>query len=174
MGQMIEDMLDLARARLAGGFTLKCAPADFGALIQRVVREHQAAFPQHRIEVSTTGDVTGEWDAERLAQVGSNLIGNALQHGKGNEPVQVRLDGTQLGVVVFSVTNAGSIPPEVLPYLFDPFRGGERHLGRNEGLGLGLYIVQQIVKAHQGDVEVEPPDATHTTFRVTIPRRVVL
>jgi two-component system sensor histidine kinase/response regulator len=172
MSRLIEDMLDLARARLAGGITLKLAPADLGALIQRVVREHQAVSPEQRIEVSSEGDLTGEWDAERLAQVASNLIGNALQHGEPSEPIQVRLDGSRAEEVVLSVTNAGSIPPEVLPNVFDPFRGSERHLGRNEGLGLGLYIVQQIVIAHRGRVDVHPGDPRHITFRVTIPRRV--
>ncbi|HEV7716619.1 MAG TPA: hybrid sensor histidine kinase/response regulator [Steroidobacteraceae bacterium] len=173
MGRMIEDMLDLARARLAGGFTVKRAPADFGALIQRVVKEHQAAFPEHRIDVSTAGDVTGDWDAERLAQAASNLIGNALQHGERGTPVEVRLDGSDTGVVVLSVSNAGRISPDLLPYLFDPFRGGERHLARNEGLGLGLYIVQQIVKAHQGTVDVHAEDPSHIAFRVTLPRLVM-
>lgn len=173
MNRMIEDMLDLARARLAGGFTLTLAPTDLGALIHRVVREHQAAFPEQRIEVLNDGDVTGDWDAERLAQMASNLIGNALQHGEPIEPVQVRLDGSRANAVVVSITNAGSIPPELLPNAFDPFRGGQRRLGRNGGLGLGLYIVQQVVLAHQGSVDARTGDAHHVTFRVTIPRRVL-
>ena len=67
-------------------------------------------------------------------------------------------------------SNKGVIPGEVLPHLFDPFRGGQRHLGRSEGLGLGLYIVQQIVLAHGGHVDVKT-DAQRTTFIVQIPRR---
>ena len=60
----------------------------------------------------------------------------------------------------------------MLPHIFDPFRGGQRQPGRNEGLGLGLYIVQQIVHAHQGSVDVQSEDATHTVFRVRMPRRI--
>lgn len=167
---MIDDMLDLARARLAGGIPLTLGPADFGALVDRVVNEHETAFPQGRIELRRDGDLKGEWDADRLAQVASNLIGNALQYGKAGEPVQIGMDGTRVDVVSLRVANAGSIPADVLPHVFDPFRGGQRPASRNDGLGLGLYIVQQIVHAHQGSVEVQSQDGSQTTFRVTIPR----
>ena len=169
MSRMIEDMLDLARARLAGGIPLKREPVDFGALVSRVVQEHQSAFPDRRIELAAEGDVTGEWDADRLAQVASNLIGNALRHGDPTAPIEVRLACVPTDAVVFSVANEGRIPPEVLPHLFDPFRGGGRSAIRNDGLGLGLYIVQQIVLAHQGRIDVES-SVTRTTFRVSIPR----
>jgi two-component system sensor histidine kinase/response regulator len=170
MSKLIEDMLDLARSRLAGGITLKSAPADLGALVQRVVREHQAAHPAQRIDVVTQGGLNGTWDGERLAQLASNLIGNALQHGTEGEPVEVRADGSKPLAVTLAVTNAGSIPAEVLPNVFDPFRGGQRHLARNEGLGLGLYIVQQIVVAHQGTVEVKTDTPGRVTFQLCIPR----
>ena len=173
MSRMINDMLDLARARLAGGIVLKREPCDFGALVQRVVEEHRVASPGRRIEVRLEGDLKGEWDADRLAQVASNLIGNSLQHGERDAAVQVRVDGTREDAVVLSVANAGAIPADVLPHVFDPFRGGQRQLGRGDGLGLGLYIVQQIVQAHEGSVEVQSGDAEHTLFRVTMPRRLV-
>jgi nitrogen fixation/metabolism regulation signal transduction histidine kinase len=83
MARMIEDMLDLARARLAGGILIKREPADFKALVERVVREHQAAAPARVIESSFEGDCNGEWDAERIAQVASNLIGNASREPTG-------------------------------------------------------------------------------------------
>jgi signal transduction histidine kinase len=173
MSRMINDMLDLARARLAGGIVLKREPCDFGSLVQRVVEEHRVASPARRIEVRLEGDLKGEWDADRLAQVASNLIGNSLQHGERDAAVQVHVDGTREDAVVLSVANAGAIPADVLPHVFDPFRGGQRQLGRGDGLGLGLYIVQQIVQAHEGSVEVQSGDAEHTLFRVTMPRRLV-
>ena len=173
MSRMINDMLDLARARLAGGIVLKREPCDFGSLVQRVVEEHRVASPGRRIEVRLEGDLKGEWDADRLAQVASNLIGNSLQHGERDAAVKVHVDGTREDAVVLSVANAGAIPADVLPHVFDPFRGGQRQLGRSDGLGLGLYIVQQIVQAHEGSVEVQSGDAEHTLFRVTMPRRLV-
>ena len=137
-------------------------------MIQRVVQDHQAAVPDRHIEVSCAGDLAGVWDADRLNQVASNLVGNALQHGDTSDPVSVRLDGTSADAVTLSVTNAGRIAADVLPHIFDPFRGGERAVGRSEGLGLGLYIVQQIVQAHQGSVQVQSEGAT--VFVVKVPR----
>jgi two-component system, sensor histidine kinase and response regulator len=170
MGRMIQDMLDLARARLAGGIPLKREPLDLGTLIERVVREHQTTYPARRIEWHREGDLWGDWDADRLAQVASNLIGNALQYGQHDVPVVVRADGNAGNHIVLSVENGGSIPPDILPHIFDPFRGGNRESGRGEGLGLGLYIVEQLVHAHEGKIEVDSGNTPRTTFRVTLPR----
>jgi two-component system, sensor histidine kinase and response regulator len=169
MARMIEDMLDLARARLAGGIIVKREPADFKALLERVVREHQTAAPQRPIESSYSGDLTGQWDSERIAQVASNLIGNALKHGNPKAAVSVRLDGGPDRVTLV-VKNGGTISPDNLAHLFDPFRGGQRQAGRDEGLGLGLYIVSQIVKAHEGQVEVKTGVGDETSFHVCLPR----
>lgn len=170
MSRLIEDMLDLARARLAGGISINRQAADLGVVIQRVVQEQQTAFPDRRIDLLVAGDASGDWDTDRFAQVASNLIGNALQHGVPDGCVQVSLDGTGPEIVVFAVANQGGIPPEVLPHVFDPFRRGRRAAAGSEGLGLGLYITQQIVQAHQGRVEVQADDSARTVFRVTVPR----
>jgi signal transduction histidine kinase len=170
MNRMVSDLLDFTRARLAGGIVIRRTRADLAALIERVVQEQQTAFPEQRIEVTRAGDLNGEWDPDRLSQVASNLIGNALQHGDKKGPVQVCLDGTCKDAVTLSVTNAGRIPPELRPGLFTPFRGGDRGPRRSEGLGLGLYIAQQIVLAHQGNIDLEPGE-THTALRVVIPRK---
>jgi two-component system sensor histidine kinase/response regulator len=170
MSRMIEDMLDMARARLAGGIPLKREPADLGALVDRVVSEVQAAYPERRIEVVQTGDRGGNWDGERLAQVASNLLGNALQHGDASGVVRVTVDGTRSAAVVITVENSGTIPSDLLPQLFDPFRGARRQTGRTEGLGLGLYIVQQVVIAHGGSVDVQSGNDNRTAFVVRVPR----
>jgi two-component system sensor histidine kinase/response regulator len=170
MSRMIEDMLDMARARLAGGIPLQREPADLGALIDRVVSEIQSAYPERKIEVGQAGDLGGNWDGERLAQVASNLLGNALQHGDPTGVVRVTVDGARPDAVVIKVENSGTIPPDLLPQLFDPFRGARRQTGRNEGLGLGLYIVQQIVLAHGGSVDVQSGNDNRTAFVVRIPR----
>jgi signal transduction histidine kinase len=170
MTRMIDDLLDLARARLAGGIPLKMIHSDLAEPVQRVVREYETAFPDRRIELQQEGDVNGEWDADRLAQATSNLIGNALQHGAPNSAVHVRLDGSRSDGVLLSVANEGSIPSRVLPHLFDPFQGGQRQPGQNQGLGLGLYIVQQIVHGHRGTVALQATDVTRTVFEVKVPR----
>ena len=170
MSRMIEDMLDLARARLAGGIIVKRELGDLQALVDRVIREHQAAAPDRLVEATYIGDFAGHWDGERIAQVASNLIGNALKHGDGKGRVHVLLDGATPNSIVLSVTNTGTIPAELLDHLFDPFRAGQRPAGRSEGLGLGLYIVYQIVKAHRGTVDVDTGRDNTTVFRVVMPR----
>ena len=170
MAHMIEDMLDLARARLAGGIIIQREPADIRALVERVVREHQTAMPGRGIQTRYEGAFSGSWDPERVAQVASNLIGNALKHGDPEEPVAISLDGTAASCVTLVVRNKGVIAPDAQRHLFDPFRGGRREAGRSEGLGLGLYIVSQIVQAHQGTVELTTEPGDLTAFRVCLPR----
>ncbi|AKZ62577.1 chemotaxis protein CheY [Herbaspirillum hiltneri N3] len=171
MGRLIDGMLDLARARLAGGIPLTRQPVSLDEVMQRVVQEHQAAFPESRIELQIDGNPAGHWDPDRLSQVAANLLGNAIRHGKPGETVLVLLDGNAPEQATFSVVNAGSIAPEVLPGIFDPFRSGAPYNGHNEGLGLGLYIVQQIVHAHQGEIDVQSGSGDKTVFTVTIPRQ---
>lgn len=173
MGHMIEDVLDLARVRQGGGIAIKPAPMDLGALVERVVEERRAAWPGARIEVQRSGDLGGMFDATRLSQATANLVDNALRHGRRDEGVAVELDGADAERVVLRVANAGLIAPDLLPHLFDPFRSGnlrERHQ-RQSGLGLGLYIVQQIVRAHHGRISVHSPHRTgHTLFHLEMPR----
>ena len=170
MTRMIEDMLDLTRARLAGGIPLNRTQADLAAVVDRVVQEFRTAHPARTIDVAIDGDVTGEWDADRLQQIASNLIGNALQHGDKDSAVTVELMGHSPDSIALSVANPGVIPPDVLPCIFDPFRSGQR--GHVDGLGLGLYIAQQIAVAHDGDIAVESTPAAGTVFTVTLPRRI--
>ena len=170
MSRMIQDMLDLARARLAGGIPIAAARTDLGAIVQRAVQEHQSAAPEREIDVSCAGDLSGEWDADRLAQVAANLIGNALEHGH-DAPVRIHLDGTAPESAAFTVANTGAIDPAMLSQLFEPFGGGRRQ-ARREGLGLGLYIAQQIVHAHGGTIEAQCCDDRETVFVVSVPRRV--
>ena len=168
MSRMIEDLLDLTRARLAGGIPIVPSKVDLGAIVHRVAQEHQASHPDRRLEVTQHGALHGLWDGERLGQIASNLIGNALQYGDPSEPVRVDLDGDDRDLVTLTVSNLGAVREDLLPRLFDPFRGGD-HAGRQNGLGLGLYIAQQIACAHRGSITVSVADG-HTAFRVDIPR----
>ena len=172
MATMIDQLLDLARARVGGGFTVVPAPADLLAIVQRVVAEHQAGGGDTVITTESRGDCRGVWDETRLAQVMSNLLSNAIEHGVPSDVVAVRLDGTQPGSVTVSVSNRGVIRHDLLATLFEPFRSG-RHTGRS-GLGLGLYIVHQIVQAHLGTIEARSSELdAMTTFEFRLPRRTV-
>jgi signal transduction histidine kinase len=177
MGRMIEDMLDLTRTRQGGGMPMASERFDLGALAERVVQERQITWPDKQLLLACQGDLYGEWDEDRLTQVLSNLVGNALRHGD-EAPVQVELDGSHATSVRLSVRNGGEIPADVLPHIFDPFRSGRarveeppsrRASTRNEGLGLGLYIVREIVRAHGGQLQVESA-AGRTSFHVALPR----
>ena len=172
MSRMIGDLLDLSRARLAGGIAVLRAEMDLAPVLQRAIQECQVSVPERAIEWQAEGDSTGTWDADRLAQVASNLMGNAVRHGDAEGPVRVALDGRQPERVSFSVANAGVIPAELLPHIFDPFRSGRRASGASTGLGIGLYIVEQIVQAHGGTLSVRSEDGAGTTFGVTLPRRL--
>ncbi len=170
MRRMIDDLLDVARVRLGGGLMVKHAPTELNELVERVVSEHQAVHPERKLDVKAVGDLTGRWDADRLAQMLSNLIGNALSHGDPAMPIRIELDGRGADKVAFKVANGGVIPKELLPHLFEPFRRGERVAGTKEGLGLGLYIVQQIVERHEGTIKVESSAETGTAFLIELPR----
>ncbi|WP_454676916.1 hybrid sensor histidine kinase/response regulator [Achromobacter marplatensis] len=169
MARLIDDLLDVTRIRQAGGLTLEPAWIGLDALLQRTVDEVQTGYPDRQIECECDGDLAGAWDAERLSQVFTNLVGNALHHGSRDVPVQVKADGTAADRVAVTVTNGGSIPPALLPHLFNPFRGGDRRAEGHKGLGLGLFIAQQIVLSHGGRISAESRDGL-THFRVDLPR----
>jgi two-component system, sensor histidine kinase and response regulator len=169
MARLIEQLLDLARARLAGGIPVSPVDLDLKTVADRVVAEHQPIDSERTIATDADGDLRGVWDDTRISQVISNLLGNALQHGAVGGGVSLQLDGTGSEQIRLTVTNPGVIHAETLPHLFEPFRSGRHGQRRSEGLGLGLYIVDQIVKAHGGTIEVRSGDGT-TTFDVRLPR----
>jgi signal transduction histidine kinase len=141
-----------------------------GAVCRQVVEELSAAWPGRCISYAEEDGGEGLWDAGRLAQVLSNLVGNALEHGEEGAPVLLRSwrDGAWQ---VLEVQNPGKpIPQHQLATLFDPFRQGEEHEGRRRmGLGLGLFIVREIVHAHRGRVTVRSSQAEGTIFTVLLP-----
>lgn len=169
MADMVEDLLDVTRIRQAGGLSLHPASVRIDALVHRTLDEVQLGFPGRVAEPAFSGELAGVWDGERICQVLSNLVGNAVLHGDPSEPVRVSVDGTQPCTVVLTVTNGGTIPSELLPHLFAPFRGRERPPGRHQGLGLGLYIAHKIVELHGGRIQAHSVDGS-TCFRVQLPR----
>jgi len=165
MAVMIRDILDYTRGQLGGGIPLKRQPADLAAISQSVVDEIRAGYPIARIEVETAGKLTGHWDPARIEQALSNLIANAVQHG-GPE-VRLHASGEEPDDVVVSVQNSGQpIPRDQLDTVFDAFKKGGDGPG---GLGLGLFIVREIVHAHEGSVAVTS-SAEGTTFSFRLPR----
>jgi signal transduction histidine kinase/CheY-like chemotaxis protein len=172
--RIINDLLDVTHARVTGGMAVTRQRVSLRELLKEVVDDARLSNPGRAIElVAAAGDpVHGEWDPDRLAQVATNLIGNAYQYGDERTPVRVELRAGKEGAVV-AVHNRGPVIPEhLLPVIFDPFRQGEqkRRRAAGAGLGLGLYIVDQIVRAHGGHVSASSTASEGTTFTVTLPR----
>ncbi|MFP2962151.1 ATP-binding protein [Myxococcus sp. 1LA] len=176
MGRMITDILDFARTRLGGGLPVALQPMDLAEVCQATLEELQVSAPERTLVFEASGDTRGSWDPDRVAQVLGNLVANALQHGQENMPVCVTVRGEARDVVL-EVHNAGEpIAGELLPRLFDPFKSApvttatQEVARKKRSLGLGLYIVSQIVRAHGGRVEVRSNRDEGTTFTVYWPR----
>ncbi len=175
MNRMIDTTLDFTQARLGSGLRMARKPVDMHLVIQRTVGEVQLAWPERRIETTHVGDGAGEWDADRMAQVLTNLLTNALKYSPADTPVKVRAEGAPESFL-FEVHNLGApIPRELLPRLFQPMKRGEAEADRAErSLGLGLFIVEHIISAHGGRIEVRSDPEKGTRFTVHLPRRGAL
>jgi two-component system, sensor histidine kinase and response regulator len=171
MRGMIDELYDLARARLGGGISIHVEPAvDLEDAAARVIGELDAQRGARPVVLDVCGNCIGTWDHARIMQVLSNLVGNALRHGSPSEEVRVRLDGSAEQCVRITVENAGEVPADVRPSVFDPFKRGPERARSSEGLGLGLYIARQIVDAHGGSIVLDS-GAGRTSLRVELPRR---
>ncbi|WP_395824245.1 PAS domain-containing protein [Archangium minus] len=172
--RMIRDLLDFNQARMKG-IPVQREPLDFHALVLKVVKEVRLAHPDRHIAFHASGEGQGEWDGDRLAQVVTNLVGNALQHSPEGTPVRVSTRSENANVLLeVHNENAGrAIPPEVLSSLFEPYRRGPQAGARHGSLGLGLFITRQIVLAHGGDLHVHSTPEEGTTFMVRLPRHPV-
>ena len=163
MTRLIEQLLDFATARL-GRLPIRPQPSNLTELCETAVAEFHHERPGLYWEVE--GDPVGTWDPDRLLQVLANLIGNAVQHGHPDHPVKVRIEGQLDATVRLEVENTGTIPPEIRDTIFSPF---VRSTDSSRGAGLGLYIVEQIARAHGGGVSVRCEEGT-TVFEVVLPR----
>jgi sigma-B regulation protein RsbU (phosphoserine phosphatase) len=169
--RMIRDLLDFTQARLGGGIALYREPADLHALVRGVVEDSRASHPERELRLELTGDGRGVWDGDRMTQVMTNLLSNALTYGPAGEPVTVRAWSTDADWCV-SIHNGGEgIPRELQEGLFEPMRRGPwRGGGSSRSIGLGLYIVRHLVDAHGGTVELDSAPLHGTTFTVRLPR----
>lgn len=173
--QMVSDLLDLARCNLGSGLPVKPERTDLSVICQSIVDEIAIAHPKANVIFTNPGEITGQFDPSRMAQVFSNLIGNAARHGDPQHPINITLEAEGT-TARFCVQNYGQpISASALPSLFNPegrysrFSQGEPR--ESSGLGLGLFIAAQIVEGHGGKIEVESTVERGTLFRVTLPRK---
>jgi len=170
MASLIADVLDLARGRLGGGISLVRERVQIGPIIRQVVAELASTHPNHVISTECSIDEAVDCDPDRVAQLLSNLLGNALTHGSSEFPVRV-FCGSEGDGFSLSVVNGGpAIPPHAMDQLFQPFVRGKAQADR-EGLGLGLFIAAEIASAHDGKLTASSSDnETRFTFSMPIAR----
>jgi signal transduction histidine kinase len=165
---LIENIMDFAGGRLGGGIVLNYFSTEpLDKVLQQVITELQTNLANRAIESEFNLTETVDFDGKRIAQLFSNLLSNALTHGKADTPVKVKAV-TANGEFKLSVTNTGKkIPQAAMERMFQPFSRGEVKPGQ-QGLGLGLYISSEIAKAHGGQLDVLSSNE-ETTFTLTIP-----
>jgi signal transduction histidine kinase len=169
---LVSDLIDEARSRLGQGMPISPGPMDMGVVAQQSVREVEAAYSGCKISLETAGDLKGQWDSARVGQVISNLLNNAIKHGS-RTPIHIIVRGKPEEVIL-SVRNYGTpIPPDFLPTIFDPLTRGigkAQMQSKPTSLGLGLFIVREVVVAHSGGIDVTSTAEEGTTFTAHFPR----
>ncbi|MGU3495415.1 ATP-binding protein [Xanthobacteraceae bacterium A53D] len=166
MAGLLDNVLDLARTRLGTGLSVKLQDLPMEPVVRQVVAESRLANPARTIELDLQEGLVCAYDPVRFGQLLSNLLVNAVLHGDAHSTIRVEV--RRLGhAVEVSVANGGArIPPDALVRLFQPFYRG--CTANKNGLGLGLYIVSEIAKAHRGTLEVMSDD-TRTLFQFRMP-----
>lgn len=175
--EILDQLLDLTRARIGSGLQVSREPMDMAFVARQLVDEMRAAYPERTFTIEVSGATEGEWDRPRIGQVFSNLLGNAVQYGFKDPPIQVEIRGGQDEVVV-SIRNDGlPIPPDTINRVFDALvrsSAGESGHGQSNNLGLGLYITKEIVSAHGGTIKVTSSEKHGTKFTAVFPRKPIL
>lgn len=176
INSVIEHVVDFTRVQSDGMMPIRPVPGDLSIQFAKVLAETRVRYPRSLLSMESTGDFNGYWDEGRMGQLLSNLLTNALTHGETDEPVTVRLWENADGVA-FSVHNQGTpIPPQEQQLIFRPLvRGmasGQGERRESSGLGLGLFICQEIVRAHGGSLDVTSTADEGTSFTVRLPRSV--
>ena len=172
MSRMIEQILDFTRSRLGVAWSWSSRQRICAKCSYRSWTSCERRIPPRRFRCECP-KLRGAWDRDRLEQVFSNLIGNALAHGDPDKPVTVTAGAEALHVWVQVHNDGPPIPQELQSELFNPFRMGERSSRSPAGLGLGLYISNEVIRRHGGQIEIRSTAAEGTTFRVVLPGEAV-
>ncbi len=173
MDALINDLLDVTRARFGAGLPVVRAMMNMGTVAEQIVDEVRVVHPRRTIELTVSGLLVGEWDKARIGQVFSNLLNNAMQYGSHSAPVRVGLNGDPKAVTVTVENDGVPIPPDKLKMIFDPLKrvGADDGVALTAGnLGLGLYITKEVVVAHGGTIEVTSSEMEGTIFTAFFPR----
>jgi signal transduction histidine kinase len=174
MARMIGDLLDYTRTRLGAGMPVSPTSMDLSSLCRELFNEFRTAHPNRVIRFHSDGEQSGDWDTDRLRQAISNLLGNAVQHGAENAPIDLKLTGETSDVVIVVHNGGPPIPPGELPRIFEPLvRGASaEHPKHNRpgSIGLGLYIAREVARSHGGRIDVTSSQESGTAFTIHLPR----
>ncbi len=178
MSRLITDLLEYTRTRLGAGIPINQSACDLGPVCEASIEDIRAGNPEQQFVQRMSGDLNLQADAARMQQALSNLLSNAVQHGNRQSPVTLTVDG-EVNAIVLTVSNSGDpIPSDSLQAIFEPLvkapnASSEAHERSKTSLGLGLFIVREIVLAHGGSITVESSIAAGTVFTIRLPRAPV-
>lgn len=173
MDKLITDLMDFTSSQLGQKLSLTLVPTNIAKICNDILEEQQIANPGREFVVEMSGSFEGNWDEQRINQVFSNLLGNAVQHGATNKPIEVNLTSSQ-DFVTIKITNHGKpIPESKIKHIFEPLVRHQENenadYAQKTSLGLGLYIVKEIVLAHKGTLNVTSTGEKGTSFEVLLP-----
>ena len=172
---LLEDLINFNRTRLGLGIKTELADVDLATAFADEVEQLRGAHPSRQIELEVVGDTRGLWDRVRLQQVLRNLVVNAIDYGAPDTPIYVLLAGDQNDITLEVKNRGPAIEKANLDQIFEPLKRGLGQVNRDDaesGLGLGLFIVREIARAHGGEVTVRS-HKEETVFAVRLPRRNV-
>ncbi len=175
MKRLITDLLEYTRTRLGAGIPTERAACDLGPVCEASLEDIRAGNPEQQFVQRLSGDLSLLADAARMQQALSNLLSNAVQHGDRQSPVSLTADG-DADAIVLKVSNWGEpIPSDALQAIFEPLvqapnASAEVHERSKTSLGLGLFIVREIVLAHNGTISVSSSTEAGTVFTIRLPR----
>jgi len=176
MDHLITDLLDFTRSRLGSGLPIDKTHCDLAQVAEDALEAVRTSVPEHRFDAELSGDLTLQADPARIAQLLSNLLYNAAQHGAPATPIALRITG-DADTVTVQVHNQGTpIPEDALAAVFEPLvqaakRSGSKGARSSTSMGLGLFIVKEIVRGHGGTIGVESSKDAGTTFTFQLPRK---
>lgn len=173
MNGMVDDLLDFTRTRIGSGLSVTRVETELGQVVREAVDEARGAYPARLFELRLEGALVCQCDPLRIKQVLANLISNAADYGAPSTPVLVEANGATTSIVVTVANHGEVIPPDRMGAIFDPFKRLQQaadDVDDSRHLGLGLYIAEQIVLAHDGHIGVTSTDAAGTCFTVSLVR----
>ena len=177
MNELITDLMEYTGSHLGKKLSTIKEPANMADICNDIIDEHQIAHPTRQIMKEINGSFDGQWDKQRIGQVISNLLGNAIDYGDKATPIKVNLDSSMEGITIKINNQCKPIPESTIIHIFEPLtRHQESGNGNGNGngpqksnLGLGLYITNEIINAHDGSIRVTSNEKDGTTFEVKVP-----